>query len=206
MGWVYRQTLGALYRLRCSSLYGVLLHAPSQLLGSRGRELYGALLALKEAGLVCKVGISVYDTDELEQLCSRYSFDLVQAPLNILDRRLVDSGWNTKLSQMGVEIHCRSVFLQGLLLMPPEKRPSFFSAWPEVWQAWDSWLLKTGLTPLEACIQYMSTVDSIDRVIVGVDSLIQLKQIIAAGEGRLRSLPDIPSVGDGRLLNPAMWG
>ena len=55
---------------------------------------------------------------ELDVLCQRFEFDLVQAPFNILDRRLATSGWLAKLAAMGTEVHVRSVFLQGLLLMP----------------------------------------------------------------------------------------
>ena len=38
--------------------------------------------------------------------------------MNIIDRRLELSGWLERLSDEGVEVHARSVFLQGLLLMP----------------------------------------------------------------------------------------
>lgn len=203
--WVRAQTQESLRRLGLQRLYGLLLHRPEQLLGSIGSDLYAALQSLKAEGWVAKVGVSVYGSTELAKLWPQYQFDLIQAPLNILDRSLVDSGWSARLKDSGVEVHTRSAFLQGLLLMPAYKRPSRFHRWADIWQEWDRWLLTTGLTPVQACLRYVNTVDAIDRVVVGVDSLAQLDEIVAAADGPLNSLPSFKPLQDERLINPASW-
>ena len=203
--WVRLQVQGSLNRLKQKSLYGLLLHRPEQLLGPKGADLHFALLSLKSEKLVKKVGVSVYSPDELESLFNAYPFDLVQAPLNILDRRLVESGWVSQLKRENVELHTRSTFLQGLLLMPPHARPTKFHAWTSVWRVWDQWLAETGLTPLQACLFYLNAISDVDRVIVGIDSHTQLHQIVAAATGKLTNLPDFPSLHDERLINPASW-
>src|SRR5581483_2256099 len=108
-----------LLRLDVKTLYGLLLHRPQQLLGAEGPTLYQALQGLKKGGQVQKIGVSVYAPSELELLNLRYRFDLVQAPFNLVDRRLHTTGWLQRLKEDGVEIHTRSAFLQGLLLMSP---------------------------------------------------------------------------------------
>jgi aryl-alcohol dehydrogenase-like predicted oxidoreductase len=203
--WVKAQAQGSLKRLGLNSLHGLLLHRPSQLLEDIGIELYAALQSLKAQGLVGKVGVSVYGPAELDALCSRYAFDLVQAPLNILDRSLVDSGWAQRLKDDGVEVHTRSAFLQGLLLIPKEKRQAKFERWKDIWSVWDQWLAETGLSPLQACSRFANALDCIDRVVVGVDNLAQLEEIIAAAAGVLPSLPQFKILHDGRLVNPATW-
>lgn len=145
---VKREVTGSLRRLRLDRLHGLLLHKPSVLLGPAGPALLSTLKELQADGLVKMIGVSVYDPEELEQLYEPGRYDIVQAPINILDRRMVDTGWTQRLADEGVEIHSRSTFLQGLLLMDDRQRPSRFSRWSTTWVAWRHWLDETGLTPL----------------------------------------------------------
>jgi aryl-alcohol dehydrogenase-like predicted oxidoreductase len=204
-GWVRNQLYGSLARLEIKQLYGLLLHHPSQLLNDIGPALYDALRSVQSDGLVKKIGISIYSPADLEPIFQKYIFDLAQAPLNIIDRSLVESGWAKYLSDAGVEVHIRSVFLQGILLMHASQRPSKFGLWADIWAEWDRWLADTGITPLQACLRYVCGLDSIDRVIVGVDSVSQLNEILSASNDILESLPAFKPMQDGRLINPASW-
>ena len=203
--WVRLNIQESLKRLGVSQLYGLLLHRPNQLLERAGPALFGALQALKADGLISKIGVSVYDTEELDQLFQKYRFDLIQAPFNILDRKLVDSGWAARLKAGGVEVHTRSAFLQGLLLMPEEKRPSKFDRWRPIWQEWTRWLKHYHLSPVQACVQFAVAERKVDRVLVGVDTSMQLKEIIQAANGQISNLPSFPPLLDQRLVNPAAW-
>lgn len=204
--WVRCQLQQSMARLRVTRIYGVLLHRPGQLLeNSIGPALYAALQEFKSQAQVQKIGVSIYNPSELDALLDAYGFDLVQAPLNILDRRLVDMGWARRLHEMGVEVHARSAFLQGLLLMPPGQRPAKFGRWPDIWSTWHAWLDQTGLTPLQACLRYFNDLPEIDRVVVGVDTVAQLNEILGATDGALSSLPEFRPLQDERLINPATW-
>jgi aryl-alcohol dehydrogenase-like predicted oxidoreductase len=203
--WAEKHVLDSLRRMGVHKLYGLLLHRPGQLLGDRGPELYNALVNLRATGLVSKIGISIYSSNELGPLLDKFTFDIVQAPLNILDRNLVESGWAHNLKAAGVEVHARSVFLQGLLLMPADMRPSKFDRWANIWQEWDRWLKSSQLTPLEACLRYASASDFVDRMVVGVDSVSQLEEILRFSDDPLSSLPVFKQMQDVRLINPASW-
>jgi aryl-alcohol dehydrogenase-like predicted oxidoreductase len=205
LNWVEQAVDGSLQRLQIPRLYGLLLHRPQQLLGSEGQTLYNALNSLKKKGLVDKIGMSIYEPNELEALCSRFSFDLVQAPFNVLDRRLERSGWLSRLKETGIEIHVRSIFLQGLLMMSPSARPIYFERWHPLWEQWEQWLTDAGLTPLQACLGYALSKIEIDRVVVGVDCLSQLKEIVAATAGEWKKPPDKLCCDDLDLINPARW-
>jgi aryl-alcohol dehydrogenase-like predicted oxidoreductase len=199
------QVEASLARLKLDRVHALILHRPGQLLQEIGPKLYEALQNLKANGIVEKIGVSVYGTTELEALSGKYTFDLVQAPLNILDRTLVDSGWARRLKNEGIEVHTRSAFLQGLLLVPHSKRPPLFNRWADIWTEWDRWLEATGLTPLQACLRFTNAIDAIDKVIVGVESVTQLDQILEAHDGTLSSLPQFWPLQDDRLINPATW-
>jgi aryl-alcohol dehydrogenase-like predicted oxidoreductase len=203
--WVSTSVRVSLRGLKVSSLYGLLLHRPRQLLEPYGDELYQALLQLKHEGLTHKIGVSVYHPSELDAVCARFPVDLVQAPLNLLDRRLVYSGWLERLTRRNTELHVRSVFLQGLLLMDASIRPKQFARWQPLWSALDRWLIETQLTPLQACVRYALSFVEISKVVVGVDSEAQLEAIRSCGAGPLPQIPHELTTDDTNLLNPSRW-
>jgi aryl-alcohol dehydrogenase-like predicted oxidoreductase len=203
--WSQRQLNEALARLDETSVYGLLLHSTSQLKGKNGEALYKALQDLKASGQVQKIGISIYSPNELDELFSYYDFDLVQAPFNLLDRRLAESGWLERLKEKDVEIHVRSVFLQGLLLMEKENIPVKFTPWNELFIQWHKWLSNNSVSAIQACLAYPLSFSEIDRVIVGCDSMTQLEQIINMSQTHVScELPDL-GCDDEKLINPSFW-
>lgn len=204
-GWLEEAVYGSLERLRIPKFRGLLFHRPAQLLGRRGGALYAALAAMRDQGLVDKIGISVYGPEELEALCARFSFDLVQSPFSVIDRRLVDSGWLARLRKQGVEIHVRSLFLQGLLLMEPGRRPDAFERWHSLWDRWHGWLNEESVTPLQACLSFALSEPRIDRVVVGVDSLRQLQAILTNADAIVTPPPTDLRSSDLDLINPSRW-
>ncbi|MBA3656413.1 MAG: aldo/keto reductase [Gemmatimonadaceae bacterium] len=203
--WVEEVARESLTRLRVECLYGFLLHRPSELLEDRGPELYSAMTRLKELGIVRAIGISIYDPSELDEIMESHPMDIVQAPFNLLDRRLEDTGWMQRISASGAELHVRSVFLQGLLLMKNSERPAKFGRWVGLWDHYDSWLADSGLTALEACLSFALSFPEIHKVIVGIDSLRQLKEILAASDHSYVAPPDGLRSADTSLINPGAW-
>ena len=204
--WVIDQVGASLKRLGQGKLYGLLLHRPQDLLGLKGAQLIQALADLKNEDVVHMIGISIYSPDELDEILKRTPIDLVQAPLNVIDRRLQSSGWLDRLKDDGVEVHVRSVFLQGLLLMERSKVPEKFSRWSNLWGMWHESLRESGVSPLEACLAYPLSLKQVDQVIVGVDSTKQLQAILAAASS-VEHTPDTSFMmsTDKNLINPSSW-
>ena len=203
--WVKESAKASLFRLKVPRLHGLLLHRPEQLLSARGAALYAALLELKNEDWVQRIGVSIYDPAELDELCSRYRFDIVQCPFNLVDRRLIDSGWLYRLRDQGTELHVRSIFLQGLLLLPPEARPAKFSRWDELWTIWQSWQKQAAVTPLQACLNYVLSFSEVGNVVLGVDNVSQLQEIVGAIGRAMPAVPQGLQCKDPRLINPACW-
>lgn len=200
------QIQGSLRRLKVSKLYGLLVHRAEDLSGELGPQLAKAIQSLKSKGLVEKVGISIYDPGVLDHVTQIFAVDLVQAPLNLIDRRLEKSGWLAKLNQMGVEVHTRSAFLQGLLLMPRSEIPARFERWSYLWDVWAHRLMQSKISPLEACLGYPLSHPEVDRVVVGVDSLFQLQQVLqVASQHPRRESWDFMASDDEQLINPSRW-
>ena len=192
--------------LKKDRVYGVLFHNANDLLKHGSDKLFNRLNDFKQAGKIKKIGVSIYNHEQLQSIIDNFDIDLVQLPFNILDRRLVDSGMFRMLQDRGVEIHARSVFLQGLLLMTEQSRPGKFKRWGTLWKVWHEWLNDNQITALEATIRHAISIPEISKVLVGVDTVDQLKEIVLASPGILPDIPPEMFTNDADLLNPSNWG
>ena len=131
---------------------------------------------------------------------------MIQAPLNVIDRRLQTSGWLDRLKDDGVEVHTRSAFLQGLLLMERNKIPQKFSRWSKLWDQWHEKSKNTVVSRIAACLAYPLSLEQVDQVIVGVDSAVQLLEILQAAM-KVNEGPDTSFMcsSDLDLINPSNW-
>jgi len=191
--------------LKQKSLYGLLVHNVEDLLKPGGEMIVNQLQILKQQDLVNKIGVSAYTESQLIKIIDRFDIDIVQLPVNIVDRRLVDNGLLHKIYCQDIEVHARSVFLQGLLLMTRKKRPKQFERWSGLWKFWHKWLDDNKLSALEATIRYVISIPEISKVLVGVENQDQLQNIVKAVDGNLPSIPEELSMNDTDLLNPANW-
>lgn len=198
----FRQSL---INLKIESIYGVLIHNADDLFKPESGKLFEQLQALKQEKKIVKIGVSVYDHSQLQFILDNFDVDLVQLPFNILDRRMIDKGMLTKLQEQDIEVHARSVFLQGLLLMSEQNRPDKFKRWSALWTIWHEWLKDNKITALEATIRYAISMKEISKVLVGVDNVDQLKEIVAATSGGLPDIPPEMFTNDIDLLNPSNW-
>ena len=201
--WVLRQVNASLSNLKINQLNGVLLHAPEQLLSPDSVEIIQGLEQAKSRGLVKKVGYSIYSPEHLPSLLGMFKPDIVQLPINVFDQRAINTGWLEKMIELGVEIHARSIFMQGLLLMSPVQRPAYFHKWNELFQKWDS--MVAGKNVLEACFSFIKSVHGISRVVVGVESQAQLSQLLFAWNKAAPMATPQFSCEDEALVNPSNW-
>ena len=195
----------SLQLLKKKSVYGVLVHNANDLFKPGADKIIRQLELLKKQGLISKIGVSVYNYEQLEIILNNFDIDLVQLPFNVLDRRLIDSGMFRVLKNKGIEIHARSVFLQGLLLMSMQNRASKFDRWKDLWKIWYEWLNDNQITALETAIRYAISIPEISKVLVGADTKDQLKEIIISSNGFLPNIPPELYTNDDNLLNPSNW-
>ena len=204
--WIEEQVEKSCERMQTSSLYGLLLHRPEDLAGRHKVAIAETFKELQHRGAVRKVGISIYSPDELPTALSACPINLVQAPLNLVDRRLIVSGWLDRLHESGIEVHTRSAFLQGLLLMSQDRMPKIFLRWSDLWGRWHTFVDEVGMAPGFICLRYPLSHPQVSRVVVGVDSADQLRELINIAEAPSTpaSWPNICS-NDENLVDPSRW-
>jgi aryl-alcohol dehydrogenase-like predicted oxidoreductase len=158
--------------------------------------------------LVNKIGVSVYTAEQIDGILRRFEPGIVQLPLSILDQRLIHSGHLARLHRMGIEIHARSVFLQGVLLSAPADLPEFLAPLRGSLEAFHSLLRATGLSPLEGALAFIAQHSEVSAAIVGVTGRNELLQIAAAATAAdsIRLAFQSFAEQDDALLNPARWG
>lgn len=203
--WVRRSIEGSFARLQLDAVAGVLLHKPSDLFQPGGDIIYRTLETMRDQGLVGQVGYSIYYPEELELLVARFPAQVVQVPFNVFDQRFAQSGWLQRLQESGVEVHTRSTFLQGLLLMDSRLRPTKFDRWASQFERWDRWVEHHQVTPLQAALCHALHQPGIDRVVVGATSVVELQQILSNSQGTALPSPENVSVHDEELINPSLW-
>ena len=191
--------------LKLDSVYGLLIHNADDLMKPGASKIFEFLQNLKKINKIKKIGVSIYENKHLSFVLENFDIDLVQLPLNIFDRRLIDNGMLKLLSQEGLEVHARSIFLQGLILMENSSRPHKFDRWDGLWKAWSEWLNDHQISPLEASIRYAMSFSEISKVLVGIDSVNQLIEIMNAASGVLPPIPNELYTDDSLLLNPSNW-
>lgn len=197
----------SLARLQRERLYGLLTHRCDDLLEGEGGAVYDALLGLRDSGAVARIGVSVYTPEQVDAVLERFPIDLVQLPLNLLDQRMHTSGAIDRLVQAGVEVHVRSCFLQGVLLMSPEALPAYLHPLQGRLNDFRREMADRGLSPLAGALAFARQCRGVSAVVVGVCSREQLVEIAEAAEAVLPD--DFAAAGyasdDPALVDPRNW-
>ena len=196
----------SLFNLKLKSIYGCLIHNPEELLSDT--KIWEAFKILKNKGLIKKIGYSVYDNKNLRMLLKNKIIpDIVQLPYNILDRKFENE--IDLLKKEKIEIHVRSIFLQGLYFMDPNNLPSNLEPLSEPLNKLKKFCKSRAISMLELCLSFVLKHKKIDYIVVGVESLKQLKQINDVYINNNFSL-NTESIGlnfsfNKNLLNPSKW-
>lgn len=200
--------LASLKHLGVNSVYGLLVHHGSDLLSHKGDELWLALKSLQAKSLIKKIGVSVYKAEEIEAILKKYDIEIIQLPINPFDQRLIETNFLEKLKDKNIEIHARSLFLQGVLLMELERLPSYFKPYQDLFRKFHAILNQYKLSPLEGILSFAHSIYQIDRAVLGVTCLEELKQIkLAYEKAKAFKFIDFKALSmiDERFINPSLW-
>lgn len=196
----------SLERLGLKQVDGLLVHQASDLLDPGGESVWAVLEALRDQGLVGRIGFSAYTGADIDAAMERFNFDLIQVPANILDQRLLHGGQLSRLAARGVEVHVRSVFLQGLLLMDPEHVPAYFDPIRNSLVGLRHALASRGITPAQGALAFARTLPAA-TILVGVESATQLSGNVADFALAGAQCLDFSTyaLDDEQYVNPAKW-
>ena len=201
--WVHSQVQGSLSRLKCTSLDALLLHRPQDLTGAQGAELYAAIGSLMAEKMIHRFGVSIYSPDDLEGIIGTFDIHVVQAPLNVFDRRIL--GVTDQLSALNIEVHARSVFLQGVLIASPKDRPQRFEPWSEHFALFDEWVRSSGVSAMACCLGFALQQPGIAKLVIGTTSAESLDEIMNSIPNSVLEVPTHLQSSVEQLIDPRFW-
>jgi aryl-alcohol dehydrogenase-like predicted oxidoreductase len=196
----------SLSRLGKKNVYGYLIHHFD--FYQAHPEIWNDFIELKKQGLVSKIGFSIYSPDQLLELLDRnVPFDLIQFPYNIFDRQF-EPYLNT-LKQSGVEIHTRSVFLQGLFFKELSSLNGKLKLLRPYLEKLNLYCKQKNKSIEQLTLNYVANNPAIDGILIGVDSCDQLQRNIHAASAGIDNtdIDFITSLNiiETDLLNPVNW-
>jgi len=201
--WVHSQVQGSLSRLKCTSLDALLLHRPQDLTGAQGVELYAAIKSLMAEKMIDRFGVSIYSPDDLEGIIGTFDIHVVQAPLNVFDRRIL--GVTDQLSALNIEVHVRSIFLQGVLIASPQDRPHRFEPWSEHFALFDEWVRSSGVSAMACCMGFALQQPGIAKLVIGATSAKSLDEIMTSIPNSVLEVPTHLQSSVEKLIDPRFW-
>jgi aryl-alcohol dehydrogenase-like predicted oxidoreductase len=201
--WVHSQVQGSLSRLKCTSLDALLLHRPQDLTGDQGAELYAAIGSLMAEKIIHRFGVSIYSPNDLEGIIGTFDIHIVQAPLNVFDRRILRV--TDQLSALNIEVHARSVFLQGVLIANPKDRPRRFEPWSEHFALFDEWVRSSGVSAMACCLGFALQQPSIAKLVIGTTSAESLNEIMTSIPNSVLEVPAHLQSSVEQLIDPRFW-
>ena len=202
--WALKEISKSLIKLKINKIYGVLIHDYKDLLGKHGKNYLLSLQELKRKKIIKKIGISVYEPQEIKKIWKFWKPDLIQVPLNPLDNRILDSGWVDILKKFKVKIFVRSVFLQGLLINE-NKSLRINKNEKIILNKFRNWCYKNNLPLLQACLHFIKQFKKIDYLVVGFNNYNQLKEIIDVFKKKQIIIPKKFSTNKINLIDPRKW-
>ena len=172
---------------------------------NKKKEIFKLLEDLKTNNKIKKIGYSIYDLNELKYLKKIKKIDLVQLPINIFDQNLVIGNKLAFLKKRKIEIHARSIFLQGLIFLDlantekvlgnkSSKIIKFYNEFSSIEKR------------LFHCINFIKNCKLIDKAVVGVTSFLEFRTLIDNFE-RKKIKTNYKSfiIRDRRIIRPFLW-
>jgi len=195
----------SLDRMSVECCYGLLIHDVGDLNKPGSEKIIDWIYALKDQGLVKKVGVSVYTPKEAKDLYELFSYDLIQLPCNLFDQRFITSNCLEWLKQKGVEIHARSLFLKGVLL-----RSGTISSIPEKVNVQNerltAYLDKKGWSRFDYCWHFANLTTDVDKWVIGASKTDHLDAFstVSVLYEEIQEMSEW-SINDQNSIDPRLW-
>ena len=147
------------------------IHDGDNIIEKNNKYKFKYLNNLKQKKIIKKIGISIYNLKLIPRLIKEIKFDVIQVPYNLVDRRI--EKYQKFLKKKNIKIYARSVFLQGVLLKDLKNSPTTSSIFNKIRKS----KKHINQTNLNMSLNYVYSNQYIDKILIGVKNLTELKEI-----------------------------
>ena len=202
-GWIKKNFFNS-NKIIKKKIYGILIQNAEILLSNKADIVYDTLLNLKKKHTFKKIGISIYNFKTLELVTKKFAIDFVQLPYNILDQRFSKKKIIKIVKKKKIEIHARSIFLQGLLTNTKIHLPKKLSNLEKGLKRWRRWIKDKNINPAHACIDFVLRNKNIDKLVIGFNSKNNLEDALKFKKTKL-NFNSLKIKINQNLLDPRKW-
>ena len=186
--------------IRKNKIYCLMFHNTEVIRDKK--RIVNLVYYIKKTFKIKKIGISVYNPAEVNKIMKFFKPDIIQFPINVFDQSFLKKNFLSKLSGQNIELHARSIFLQGLLLQK-NYPPFMHKELKNHWNFWNNWLLEKNLSPLDACVSFISNIKQLNGIIIGIETLKQLNFILNSKKKKLNF--NKLAINKKKIINPQNW-
>lgn len=194
-------------KLNVNSLWGCMFHSADEYFNNL--EFVKEFIKFQDEGFIKYIGVSIYTNQQFEAVLNDQRINLIQLPYNLIDNFKIRGGLIKKAKDKGKIIHVRSVFLQGLFFMDISKLPNKLLPLKSLLLLLHNLSNEYGISIESMALNYCMNNENIDNVLIGVDSVNQLKSNINSLNITLPidliNIINSISTPYTELLNPTNW-
>lgn len=167
----------------------LLFHRYEELINNK--DLWDKIYHRKDELGIKKLGVSLYNYSELRTLLSKKIIpDIIEIPYNLIDREF--EPYFKEIKEINIEIIVRSIFLQGILIKNEEHLPTKLLKFSPIVRKIKQISIKYNISPSKLLLDFIKQNQFIDKVIIGIENEIQLKENIED----FKAIPNIEALKD----------
>lgn len=194
----------SLKNLKVKKIEGLFVHNTADIIGKDKKKIQFLkfIKKLKKRKKVSKLGVSIYEPDELHKVLKYLKPDIIQLPVNILDHRFLSKNIIKTLKKFNIKIFARSVFLQGYLTNKIKPKSKKFE---KTYVNFSEWCKIHKTTKIKSCIDFIKQNRIIENIVIGVENNSQLLEVIKAIKSKVFKVPDKFRINDPKIIDPRKW-
>jgi len=195
-------------KINCIPIY-LLHHAPDIYI--KDGLVIRCLNQIKKEGLIKRIGLSIYNIKEAEKALKFREIDIIQSPLSIFDHRLIDFGLLKKFHKFGYLIFARSIYLQGLFLLSPEKLPDYLKIAKKPLLKLRGFAKEFSIDIAKLAFLYVRDVPEITSLVIGVENKNQLVNNLKFLDEKPLTSEIFKNISEEfcdlseKIINPSLW-
>ena len=187
------------------NLHAVLIHNIHQIDKNSLSIISNLLIKMKKKHLINKIGISIYNKEDLQKITNLKLIDILQVPINLINQSFCNKKFLEKINKKKIEIHARSIFLQGILLSSNLHNLEYFKKWKNLWNRYYSWLHENKVSQLTACLTFIKRIKNISGFVVGIENETQFKEILNCRIKKKLKFNKFLNQKNKKLTDPSKW-
>ena len=162
----------------------IMLHDPFEMRAG------GKLLAKIMGKLVTKryadeVGVSIYHPYEADEMLVYDEYTATQLPMSLFDQKMIHSGTLRKIEEKNVIVFVRSVFLQGVFFLDPDRVDDPILVEHAVPHIRELWRLarEEGVSIAQLAVSFVRDTAGVTSLVLGCERVEQIRENIELMEG-----------------------